>query len=85
MTKNEWIQLEYSRRCKDSKHIYTLPTQGRSIVWKNEGIYAGMQKPTGRDEHNAVFPLSVLHSVVTHTTGVYQWLAASHTHNALHQ
>ena len=30
-------------------------------------------------------PLSVLHSVVTHTTGVYQALAASHTHNALPQ
>lgn len=29
--------------------------------------------------------LAVLHSVVTHTTGVYQWLAASHTHNALRQ
>lgn len=59
--------------CKNCTHIYTHPTRGSDIVLQCAQSCA--PSPS----------VSVLHSVVSHTTGVYRWLTESRTHVTLHQ
>lgn len=80
MDESSWNILGYARRVSVSIHILH---QGGILCKRMKESVLECTIPS----ICLSVSLSVLLSVVTHTTGVYQWLAASrtHTHNALHQ